>query len=54
MNFLQKLVVHYILHYFGILFIVDILCAYRIILWDQRLLKGFVLRENLRDQGTYK
>ena len=49
MNFHQKLVVYYILDYFGILFNLDInsvLIAF--ILWDQRLLKGFVLRNILR------
>ena len=50
MNFHQKLVVYYILDYFGILFILDInsvLIVY--ILWDQRLSEGFVLRNILRD-----
>ena len=45
MNFHQKLVVYYILDYFGILFILDtnsVLIEF--ILWDQRLLKGFILR----------
>ena len=49
-NFHQKLVVYYILDYFGILFILDInsvLIEY--ILWDQRLLKGFIVRNILRD-----
>ena len=49
-NFHQKLVVYYILDYFGILFILDITSALtEFILWDQRLLKGFVLRSILRD-----
>ena len=50
MNFHQKLVVYYILDYSGILFILDInsvLIEY--ILWDQRLLKGFIVRNILRD-----
>ena len=41
MNFHQKLVVYYILDYFGILFILDlnnVLTEFE--LWDQRLLKG--------------
>ena len=49
-TFHQKLVVYYILDYFGILFILDInsvLIEFN--LWDQRLLKGFVLRNILRD-----
>ena len=42
MNFYQKLVVHYILDYFGILFILDIDSVLReFILWDKRLWKGF-------------
>ena len=50
MNFHQQLVVYYILDYFGILFILDINSALmEFILWDQRLLKGFVLRNILRD-----
>ena len=50
MNFHQKLVVYYILDYFGILFILDINSVLRgFIMWDQRLLKGFVLRNILRD-----
>ena len=50
MNFHQKLVVYYILDYFGILFIQDLNSVLReFILWDQRLLKGFVLRNILRD-----
>ena len=40
MNSHQKLVVYYILDYFGILFILDINSMLReFILWDQRLLK---------------
>ena len=41
MNFHQKLVVYYILYYFGILFILDIpvnSVLIEFILWDQRLL----------------
>ena len=50
MNFQQKLVVYYILDYFGILFILDInYVLIECILWDQRLLKGFILRNILRD-----
>ena len=50
MNFHQNLVVHYILDYFGILFILDINSVLiEFILWDQRLSKGFVLRKILRD-----
>ena len=52
MNFHQKLVVYryYILDYFGILFILDINSVLiEFILWDQRLLKGFILRNILRD-----
>ena len=49
MNFHQKLVVHYILDYFGILFILDINSVLiEFILWDQTL-KGFILRNILRD-----
>ena len=41
MNFHQKLVVYYILEYFGILFILDINSVLReFILWDQTLPKG--------------
>ena len=41
MNFHQKLVVYYILDYFGILSILDINSVLRkFILWDQRPLKG--------------
>ena len=45
MNFHQKLVVYYILDNFGILFILDsnsVLIEF--IMWDQRLLEGFVWR----------
>ena len=50
MNFHQKLTVYYKLDYFGILFILDLNSVLReFILWDQRLLKGFVLRNILRD-----
>ena len=39
-NFHQKLVVYYVLDYFGILFILDInIVPGEFILWDQRLLK---------------
>ena len=50
MNFHQKLFVHYILDYFGILFILDINSVFiEFILWDQRLLKGFIfISEGLR------
>ena len=42
MFFHQKLVVYYILDYFGILFILDINSVLiEFILWDQRLLKGW-------------
>ena len=45
----QKLVVYYILDYFGILFILDINSVLiKFILWDQRLSKGYVLRNILR------
>ena len=45
MSFHQKLVVYYILDYFGILFILDINSALReLILWDQRLLKDCLLK----------
>ena len=41
MSFHQKLVVYYILDYFGILFILDIDSVLReFILWDQRLFEG--------------
>ena len=46
MNFHQKLVVYYILDYYGI-FINSVLIEF--ILWDQRLLKGFILRNILRN-----
>ena len=50
MNFHQKLVVYYILDYSGILFILDINSVLiEFILWDQRLLKGLILRNILRD-----
>ena len=50
MNFHQKLVVHYILDYFVILFILDLNSVLiEFILLDQRLLKRFVLRNILRD-----
>ena len=50
MYFHQKLVVYYILDYLGILFILDINSVLiEFILWDQRLLKGFILRNILRD-----
>ena len=52
MYFHQKLVVYYIhvLDYFGNLFILDINSVLiEFILWDQRLLKGFILRNILRD-----
>ena len=40
MNFHQKLVVYYILEYFGILFILDLNSVLReFISWDERLLK---------------
>ena len=53
MNFLQKLVVFYILDYFGILFILDLSSVLiEFILWDQRLSKGLVLGNILRDLGT--
>ena len=49
MNFHQKLVVYYILDYFGILFILDLNSVLReFILWDQRLVKGFFM-QILRD-----
>ena len=50
MNFYQKLVVYYILDYFWILFILDIKSVLiEFILWDQRLLKGFIMRNIQRD-----
>ena len=46
MYFHQKLVVYYILDYFGILFILDINSVLiEFILWDQRLLKGFIFEK---------
>ena len=52
MNYHQKLVVYYILDYFGILFILDINSVLiEFILWDQRLSEGFVLRNILRDSA---
>ena len=49
-NFHQKLFVYYILDYFGILFILDINSVLiEFILWGQRLLKGFIYRNILRD-----
>ena len=50
MNFHQKLVVYYIFDYFGILFILEINSVLiEFILCDQKLLKGFILRNILRD-----
>ena len=50
MYFHQKLVMYYILDNFGILFILDINSVLiEFILLDQRLLKGFILRNILRD-----
>ena len=47
MNFHQKLVVYYILDYFGILFILDITSILReVILWDQRLLKDSFVKSS--------
>ena len=41
MNFHQKLIMCYLLDYFGILSILDLNSVLReFILWDQRLLKG--------------
>ena len=55
MNFHQKLVVYDILDYFGILFILDLNSLLReFILLVQRLLKGFVFRNILRDLGNVK
>ena len=52
MNFHQKLVVYYILDYFGILFILDINSVLiEFILWDQRLMTGIyfeIYSEGLR------
>ena len=51
----QKLVVYYISEYFGILFILDInYVLIEFMLWNRKLSKGFVLRNILRDLGTYK
>ena len=45
-NFYQKLVVYYILDYFGI-FILDINSVHReFILWDQRLLKDWFVKNS--------
>ena len=49
MNFHQKLVVYYILDYFGILFILDINSVYRIHIVGPETFKGFILRNILRD-----
>ena len=50
MNFYQKLVAYYILDYFGILFILDIISVLiEFILWDHILSEGFVLRNILRE-----
>ena len=47
MNFHQKLVVYYILDYFGILFILDINSVLvEFILWDQRLLKDCFVKNS--------
>ena len=47
MNFHQKLVVYYILDYFGILLIPDINSVLReFILWDQRLLKDCFVKNS--------
>ena len=47
MNFHQKLVVYYILDYFGILFILDINSVLREFrLWDQRLLKDCFVKNS--------
>ena len=55
MNLHQKLVVYYILDYFGILFILDLnYVLTEFILWNLRLLKGFVSINILRDYGTVK
>ena len=54
MNFHQKLVVYYILDYFGILFILDLNSVLReFIMWDQRLLKDCFVKV-LRDYDTVK
>ena len=50
MYFHQKLVVYYILDYFGTLFSLDINSVLiEFILWDQSLSKGFILRNIPRD-----
>ena len=50
MNFHQKLVVYYILDYFGILFILDINSVLiEFILWDQKLFEGQFFLNILRD-----
>ena len=47
MNFHQKLVMYYILDYFGILFILNINSVLReFILWDQRLLKDCAMKKS--------
>ena len=47
MNFHQKLVVYYILDYFGILFILDISSVLiEFILWDQRFLKDWFVKNS--------
>ena len=46
-NFHQKLVVYYILDYFGILFILDINSVLgEFIFWDQRLLKDSFVKNS--------
>ena len=46
-NFHQKLVVYYILDYFGILFILDFKSVLRkFILWDQRLLEDCFVKNS--------
>ena len=47
MNFHQKLVVYYILDYFGILFILNINSVFReFILWHQRVLKDCSMKNS--------
>ena len=47
MNFHQKLVVYYILDYFGVLFILDINSVLtEFILWDQRRLKNCFVKNS--------
>ena len=47
MSFHQKLVVYYILDYFGTLFILDINSVIReFILWDKRLLKDSFVKNS--------